>query len=77
MVKYGVELIGVIVDVIDKVENCECFDVVMKNIGFECLCVEIVYLMEEVYDVLSCIGFLCIICLLFIMGGIGGGVVYN
>lgn len=49
----------------------------MKNIGFECLWVEIVYSMDEVYDVFSCIGFFCIICLLFIMGGIGGGIVYN
>lgn len=75
--KFGVEMIGVNVDIIDKVEDCLCFDKVMKDIGLVCLCLGIVYSMEEVYGVFEQVGFFCIICLFFIMGGIGGGIVYN
>lgn len=77
LVEFGVEMIGVIVDVIDKVEDCLCFDKVMKLIGLECFCVDIVKSMEEVYKVFDMVGFLCIICFFFIMGGSGGGIVYN
>lgn len=49
--KYNVELIGVIKEVIEKVEDCKLFDEVMCKIGFECLKVVIVENMEEVLEI--------------------------
>lgn len=49
----------------------------MKVIGFEMFCVFIVYSMEEVLQVFDILGFFCIIWFFFIMGGLGGGIVYN
>ncbi|MEL7443999.1 MAG: carbamoyl phosphate synthase large subunit, partial [Pseudomonadota bacterium] len=77
LAKHGVELIGATADAIDKAENRERFDLAMKNIGLECPRAEIAHSMEEAHDVLSRIGFPCIIRPSFTMGGTGGGVAYN
>lgn len=82
--KFGVELIGVLLEVIDKVEDCQKFKDVMIKIGFGFVKLGIVYLMEEVIKVYVEImvviggsGYLVVICLLFMFGGLGGGIVYN
>merc|ERR1712000_223074 len=74
---FGCELIGATADAIDKAENRERFDVAMKNIGLECPRAEIAHSMEEAHDVLSRIGFPCIIRPSFTTGGTGGGIAYN
>lgn len=75
--EFGCELIGATADAIDKAENRERFDKAMKNIGLECPRAEIAHTMDEAHDVLSRIGFPCIIRPSFTMGGTGGGIAYN
>ena len=75
--EFNVELIGATADAIDKAENRERFDKAMKNIGLECPRAEIAQSMDQAHDVLSRIGFPCIIRPSFTMGGSGGGIAYN
>ena len=77
LAKFGCELIGATADAIDKAENRERFDKAMKNIGLECPRAETAHSMDEAMDVLSRIGFPCIIRPSFTMGGSGGGIAYN
>jgi carbamoyl-phosphate synthase large subunit len=75
--EFGVELIGATADAIDKAEDRERFDKAMKSIGLECPRAEIAHSLEQAHDVLSRIGFPCIIRPSFTMGGTGGGIAYN
>lgn len=75
--EFGVELIGATADAIDKAEDRDRFDKAMRNIGLECPRAEIAHSMEEAHDVLTRIGFPCIIRPSFTMGGSGGGIAYN
>jgi carbamoyl-phosphate synthase large subunit len=75
--EFNVELIGATADAIDKAENRERFDKAMKNIGLECPRAEIAQSMDQAHDVLTRIGFPCIIRPSFTMGGSGGGIAYN
>ncbi len=75
--EFDVELIGATADAIDKAEDRERFDQAMKSIGLECPRAEIAHSMEQAHDVLSRIGFPCIIRPSFTMGGTGGGIAYN
>lgn len=75
--EYKVEMIGATADAIDKAEDRERFDKAMKSIGLECPRAEIAHTLTEAHDVLSRIGFPCIIRPSFTMGGTGGGIAYN
>lgn len=75
--EFNVELIGATADAIDKAEDRERFDKAMKAIGLECPRAEIAHTLEEAHDVLTRIGFPCIIRPSFTMGGTGGGIAYN
>ena len=75
--KHGVTMIGATADAIDKAEDRNRFDKAMKSIGLETPNAEIAHSMEEAHDVLSRIGFPCIIRPSFTMGGTGGGIAYN
>ncbi|MDT0593982.1 carbamoyl-phosphate synthase large subunit [Glaciecola petra] len=75
--EFDVELIGANADAIDKAEDRERFDKAMKSIGLECPHAEIAHNMQQAHDVLSRIGFPCIIRPSFTMGGSGGGIAYN
>ena len=75
--EFNCELIGATADAIDKAEDRERFDKAMKSIGLECPRAEIAHTMEQAHDVLSRIGFPCIIRPSFTMGGSGGGIAYN
>nr|WP_136249728.1 carbamoyl-phosphate synthase large subunit [Ningiella ruwaisensis] len=75
--EFNVELIGATADAIDKAEDRERFDQAMKSIGLECPRAEIAHDMDQAHDVLSRIGFPCIIRPSFTMGGSGGGIAYN
>ncbi len=75
--KYGVEMIGASAEAIDKAEDRSRFDKAMKSIGLECPRAETCNTIDGAYDVLSRIGFPCIIRPSFTMGGTGGGIAYN
>jgi len=75
--EFNVELIGATADAIDKAEDRQRFDKAMKSIGLECPHAEIAHTLAEAHDVLTRIGFPCIIRPSFTMGGSGGGIAYN
>lgn len=75
--EYNVELIGATADAIDKAEDRERFDKAMKSIGLSCPVAEIAHSIEQAHDVITRIGFPCIIRPSFTMGGTGGGIAYN
>ncbi|MFA3792497.1 carbamoyl-phosphate synthase large subunit [Aliiglaciecola sp. SL4] len=75
--EFSVEMIGATADAIDKAEDRERFDKAMKSIGLACPRAEIAHTIEQAHDVLSRIGFPCIIRPSFTMGGSGGGIAYN
>ncbi|MGO1298157.1 MAG: carbamoyl-phosphate synthase large subunit [Vibrio sp.] len=75
--EFGVEMIGATADAIDKAEDRSRFDAAMKSIGLECPRADTAKSMEEAYQVLSDVGFPCIIRPSFTMGGTGGGIAYN
>ncbi|WP_416305236.1 carbamoyl-phosphate synthase large subunit [Neptunicella sp. SCSIO 80796] len=75
--EFNVELIGASADAIDKAEDRERFDQAMKSIGLECPRAEIAHSLEQAFDVVSRIGYPCIIRPSFTMGGTGGGIAYN
>ena len=77
LAEFNVEMIGATADAIDKAEDRERFDKAMKNIGLECPHAEIANNMTQAVDVVSRIGFPCIIRPSFTMGGTGGGIAYN
>lgn len=75
--RYKVEMIGANADAIDKAENRDRFDKAMKAIGLETPNAEMAHSLDEAFDVLSRLGFPCIIRPSFTMGGSGGGIAYN
>ena len=77
LAKYNVEMIGASADAIDKAEDRSRFDKAMKSIGLECPRAETCNTLDGAHDVLSRIGFPCIIRPSFTMGGTGGGIAYN
>ncbi|MCK7458203.1 carbamoyl-phosphate synthase large subunit [Idiomarina aminovorans] len=75
--RYKVEMIGANADAIDKAENRDRFDKAMKAIGLETPNAEMAHSLDEAFEVLSRLGFPCIIRPSFTMGGSGGGIAYN
>ncbi|SHJ52314.1 carbamoyl-phosphate synthase large subunit [Desulfatibacillum alkenivorans DSM 16219] len=75
--KYGVEMIGARVEVIEKAEDRELFRAAMENIGLSVPQSEIVHTLEEARKAAKDIGFPIIIRPSYTLGGTGGGIAYN
>ncbi|WP_028314477.1 carbamoyl-phosphate synthase large subunit [Desulfatibacillum aliphaticivorans] len=75
--KYGVEMIGARVEVIEKAEDRELFRTAMENIGLSVPQSEIVHTLEEARKAAKDIGFPIIIRPSYTLGGTGGGIAYN
>ena len=75
--KYGVEMIGVTRDAIDKAEDRQLFKEAMQSIGLETVRGAIAHSMEEALQVQAAIGYPAIIRPSFTLGGSGGGIAYN
>ena len=75
--RYNVELIGAKKEAIDKAEDRQLFDQVMKSIGLETPRSGIAHSLEEAKQVQSRLGFPCVIRPSFTLGGSGGGIAYN
>ena len=75
--KYNVELIGASKEAIDKAEDRQQFDQIMKSIGLETPKSAIAHSLEEARQVQAVLGFPCVIRPSFTLGGSGGGVAYN
>jgi len=75
--KYGVQIIGVKVDAIERGEDRQAFKDTMNSLGIEMPRSEIANSLEEAEKSLKNIGLPCVIRPAYTMGGTGGGLVYN
>ena len=72
--KYGVQMIGVNVESIQKAENRQLFKDAMKKIGLDLPCSGLAHSMEEAMKVLEEIKLPLVIRPSFTLGGTGGGI---
>ena len=75
--KYGVQVIGVQVDAIERGEDRQAFKDTMNRLGIEMPRSEIANSVEEAEKIVEEIGLPCVIRPAYTMGGTGGGLVYN
>jgi len=75
--KYGVQVIGVQVDAIERGEDRMAFKETMNRLGIEMPQSEIAYSVEEAEAVAARLGYPVVIRPAYTMGGTGGGHVYN
>jgi carbamoyl-phosphate synthase large subunit len=75
--KYGVQVIGVKVDAIERGEDRDAFKKTMTRLGIDMPKSEIAHSFEEAEKVVEQIGYPVVIRPAYTMGGTGGGFVYN
>jgi len=75
--KYGVKVIGVNLDAIERGEDRLAFKETMKKLGIDMPKSELAYTVEEAEKIAEKMGFPCVIRPAYTMGGTGGGLVYN
>ena len=75
--KYGVQVIGVQVDAIERGEDRIAFKETMNKLGIEMPRSESAYSVEEAENIAAKLGYPVVIRPAYTMGGTGGGLVYN
>ena len=75
--RYGVRVIGVKVDAIERGEDRQAFKDTMARLGIEVPRSEVVSTMEAAELVASALGYPVVVRPAYTMGGTGGGIVYN
>jgi|LSQX01.2.fsa_nt_gb carbamoyl-phosphate synthase large subunit len=75
--KYGVQVIGVQVDAIERGEDRIEFKETMKKLGIEMPRSKSAYSVEEAENIAMELGFPVVVRPAYTMGGTGGGLVYN
>ncbi len=75
--KYGVKVIGVNVDAIERGEDRRAFKETMTRLGIEMPKSELAYTVEEAEKIASELGYPVVLRPAYTMGGTGGGLVYN
>jgi carbamoyl-phosphate synthase large subunit len=75
--KYGVEVIGVQVDAIERGEDRIAFKETMKRLGIDMPRSKPAYTVEEAEKIAAELGYPVVIRPAYTMGGTGGGLVYN
>ncbi len=75
--KYGVQVIGVQVDAIERGEDRIEFKKAMDNLGIEMARSEVAYSVEEAMGIADKLGYPVVLRPAYTMGGAGGGLVYN
>lgn len=75
--KYGVKIIGVKIDAIERGEDRTEFKNTMSSLGIEMPESEAVYSVEDAEKVAAKLGYPVVIRPAYTMGGTGGGLVYN
>ncbi|MEI6846015.1 MAG: carbamoyl-phosphate synthase large subunit, partial [Candidatus Firestonebacteria bacterium] len=75
--KYGVKVIGVNLDAIERGEDRLAFKETMKKLGIDMPKSELAYTVEAAEKIAEKMGFPCVIRPAYTMGGTGGGLVYN
>jgi carbamoyl-phosphate synthase large subunit len=77
LAKYGVQVIGVNVDAIERGEDRDAFKQTMEKLGIEMPRSELAYSVKEAEDIAAKLGFPIVVRPAYTMGGTGGGLVYN
>lgn len=75
--KYGVKVIGVQVDAIERGEDRIEFKKTMNSLGIEMAKSEVAYSVEEALKIADQLGYPVVLRPAYTMGGAGGGLVYN
>ncbi len=75
--KYGVQIIGVKEDAIERGEDRQAFKNTMNKLGIDMPRSEIALSLDEAENILQRIDLPCVIRPAYTMGGTGGGLVYN
>lgn len=75
--KYGVKVIGVQVDAIERGEDRQAFKDTMAELGIEMARSEVSHTVAEAVEIASRLGYPCVLRPAYTMGGTGGGLVYN
>ena len=75
--KYGVEVIGVQVDAIERGEDRIEFKKTMESLGIEMARSEVAYSVDEALKIADELGYPVVLRPAYTMGGTGGGIVYN
>ena len=75
--KYGVQVIGVNVDAIERGEDRTIFKQTMEKLGIEMPRSEAVYSVEDAERVAEKLGYPVVVRPAYTLGGTGGGLVYN
>lgn len=75
--KYGVKVIGVQVDAIERGEDRIEFKKTMDKLGIEMARSEVAYSVEEALSIADELGYPVVLRPAYTMGGAGGGLVYN
>jgi len=75
--KYGVKIIGVQIDAIERGEDRSAFKETMDRLGIEMARSELAYSVEEAEKIADSLGYPVVIRPAYTMGGTGGGIVYN
>jgi carbamoyl-phosphate synthase large subunit len=77
LAQYGVQVIGVPVDAIERGEDRQAFKDTMQRLGIELPASEIAHTVDEVEQIAQRLGLPVVIRPAYTMGGTGGGLVYN
>ena len=75
--KYGVQVIGVQVDAIERGEDRIEFKNTMDELGIEMARSQVAYSVEEAVEIADRLGYPVVLRPAYTMGGAGGGLVYN
>ncbi len=75
--KYGVKVIGVQVDAIERGEDRIEFKETMNSLGIEMARSQVAYSVDEALDIADKLGYPVVLRPAYTMGGAGGGLVYN
>ncbi|MCR5831609.1 MAG: carbamoyl-phosphate synthase large subunit [Lachnospiraceae bacterium] len=75
--KYGVKVIGVQVDAIERGEDRIEFKELMKSLGIEMARSEVAYTVDDALAIAEKLGYPVVLRPAYTMGGAGGGLVYN
>ncbi|MDO4331241.1 MAG: carbamoyl-phosphate synthase large subunit [Eubacteriales bacterium] len=75
--KYGVKVIGVQVDAIERGEDRIEFKNTMNSLGVEMARSDVAYSVEEALNIADQLGYPVVLRPAYTMGGAGGGLVYN
>ncbi|NTU89474.1 MAG: carbamoyl-phosphate synthase large subunit [Actinobacteria bacterium] len=75
--KYGVKVIGVQIDAIERGEDRMEFKNTMEALGIDMAKSEVAYTAEDAVAIAERLGYPCVLRPAYTMGGTGGGLVYN